>query len=487
MAIETLGPDRTSYRGPRAWLLVRSPQRLAFPGFRGVLAAWLVLVAVSVATGLLNVWMGWNGIPVSVAALTVDLTIYPPFLIALLLTIWLGPGWGMVPLYLANVASALATGMGPAAALVFALAAPVELILIWGSMVLLNVDPSLSTWRDRTAFVLIGLIAATASSLATPIWNAANGLDLLQGLRVWRGWVVGDLVQVAFIGAPCLVLFTSRIHRVLAGRFPDAAGHPASHRAAVAFVSSLFVLLGALALMGVAVLVGALELDPRMRTPAGEFLVPRLQEIGVLLGVAFAVLMLTAVVYTAALARLGERDRLLALRDPLTGVLNRRAFPDIYEREGARSRRLGQGVSLLFLDLDQFKLLNDRHGHVVGDRVLRHFARRLGELVRDTDVVFRWGGEEFLVLLPHTGPTEAPLLAERVRSAVEAEEIRVRDGREPIRITVSVGVVGATEPPREWQALVARADDAAYRAKDGGRNQVVQVPFERTGAPDGPA
>jgi len=456
---------------------------MGFPGFRGVVAAWLVLVAVSVVTGLLNVWMGWNGIPVSVAALTVDLTIYPPFIIALLLTIWLGPGWGMVPLYLANVASALAVGMAPGAALVFALAAPVELILIWGSMVLLNVDPSLGTWRDRTAFLLIGLIAATASSLATPIWNAANDLDLLQGLRVWRGWVVGDLAQVAFVGAPALVLLTGRVHRALAGRFPDAASHPASHRAAVAFVSSVFVLLGALAIMGVDALVGALELDARMRTPAGELLVPRLQEIGVLLGVAFVVLMLTAVVHTGALARLGERDRLLALRDPLTGVLNRRAFPDIYEREAARSRRLEQGVSLLFLDLDQFKLLNDRHGHVVGDRVLRHFAQRLADLVRDTDVVFRWGGEEFLVLLPHTGPGEAPLLAERVRAAVEEEEIQVRDGREPIRITVSVGVVGTAAPPLEWQRLVARADDAAYRAKDGGRNRVVQVDFVPPGSP----
>lgn len=476
MTPEALAPDRTSYRGPRTWPLHRSLGRVGFPGFGGVLAVWALLVAVSVATGLLNVWMGWNGIPVSVASVTLDLTIYPPFLIALLLTLWLGPGWGVVPLYLANVASALASGMSVPMSAVFALAAPVEVIVIWGSMVLLNVDPALRSRRDLLAFVAIGLIAATASSLATPIWNAANNLDFLAGLRVWRGWVLGDSLQVALVGAPLLALFTPRMHRVLASRFPDAATHPASHRAAVAFVSILFLFLGALAWVGVHGAVTALGLDPATRTPGGDLLLPRLKEIGVLMAVVFLVLMLTAVVYTAALARLGERDRLLALRDPLTGVLNRRAFPDIFERESARSRRLGQGVAVLFLDLDQFKLLNDRHGHVVGDRVLRHFAQRLSELVRDTDVVFRWGGEEFLVLLPHTAPAEAPQLAERIRAAVAQEEIRVRDGREPIRITVSVGVTG-TFPPVEWQDLIARADEAAYKAKETGRNRVVQAEF----------
>ena len=442
---------------------------------------WAALTAVAVVTGLVNVWLEWNGIPMTLGGVAVDLTIYPPFLIALLCTVWLGPGWGMVPLYLANLASALASGIPLGVSAVFALAAPVELTLIWGSMVILNVDPTLSRWRDRILFVAIGLIAATASSLATPIWNAANQLDLLEGLRVWRGWVVGDVIQVVFIGMPLLLLFTRRVQAALVWRFPDAAIHPASHRAGVALVAVIFTLLGAVAFMGVRTLVQALGLDPDMLTPGGEPLLPRLREIGVLMAVVFAVLMLTAVVYTMALARLSERDRLLALRDPLTGVLNRRAFWEIYDREAARSRRLGQGLALLFLDLDRFKVVNDRHGHVVGDGVLRHVAHLLGRLVRDTDFVFRWGGEEFLVLLPHTGPAEAPAMAERIRASVEREEIRVQDGRQPVAVTVSIGVAGAMEPPEVADRLIGRADEAAYRAKEGGRNRVEQAPPEGKG------
>jgi diguanylate cyclase (GGDEF)-like protein len=425
-----------------------------------------------VATGVLNVWLGWNGLSFSVAAITVDVTVYPPFLIALLLTVWLGPGWGVVPLYLANLASALASGLTLGMSAVFALAAPVELILIWGSMVLLNVDPSLRTRRDLMALVAISLIAATASSLATPIWNAANQLDFVEGLRVWRGWVVGDLAQVAFIAAPVLALFSDRVRFALVWRFPDSAVHPASHRAAVAFVTVIFFMLGALAFVGVRGLVAALQLDPGTLTPGGDLLLPRLEEIGVLMMVVFVVLMLTAVVYTGALARLSERDRRLALRDPLTGALNRRAFPEIYEREAARSQRLAEGLAVLFLDLDHFKRLNDGHGHVVGDLVLQHFSRLLAGLVRDTDFVFRWGGEEFLVLLPHTSPDEAPVMAERIRGAVEAEEIAFRGGRSPVRLTVSIGAAGTLAPPLDPAVLIAGADSAAYRAKERGRNCV---------------
>ncbi|HKJ01317.1 MAG TPA: hypothetical protein VJ997_02650, partial [Longimicrobiales bacterium] len=283
------------YRGPRSWPLHRAAGRWGSPGQGQVLGVWVLFVVVSVVSGLVNVWLGWNGVPVAVGGLTVDVTVYPPFLVALLLTLWLGPVWGVVPLYLANLASALAGGLTPGVAAVFALAAPVEMVILWGSMVLLNVSPDLRTWRDLGHFLLAALVAATASSLATPLWNVANHLDLLQGFRVWRGWVVGDFLQCALIGAPLLRFLTGRVQRDLAGRFPDPPVYPQSHGAAVVFVATLFTMLGTVASLGVAASVRALDLHPSTLAPSGDLLVPQLYQIGVFLGVVFVVLMCTTV------------------------------------------------------------------------------------------------------------------------------------------------------------------------------------------------
>ncbi|HKJ01778.1 MAG TPA: GGDEF domain-containing protein, partial [Longimicrobiales bacterium] len=110
--------------------------------------------------------------------------------------------------------------------------------------------------------------------------------------------------------------------------------------------------------------------------------------------------------------------------------------------------------------------------HPVGDRVLQHFAAGLQGLVRDTDLVFRWGGEEFLILLPHTAPSEGPPMADRIRERVAEDFVLHRDGREPVCLTVSVGVAAAAIPPEFPDTLIARADAAAYRAKEAGRNRV---------------
>lgn len=460
------------YQGPRSWPLHRLVERWGFPQHGPVLGVWAVVVVISVFSGLINVWMGWNGIPVAVGGLTVDITVYPPFLIALLLTVWLGPAWGVIPLYLANLASGIAGGLTPGIAAVFALAAPVEMVILWGSMVLLNVSPELRTARDAVNFLLVALVAATASSLATPLWNVANHLDLTQGFRVWRGWVVGDFLQCVLIGAPTLRFLTRRVQAGLAGRFPDPPIYPESHGAAVVFVATLFVMLGTLAFVGVAASVRALGLNPDTRIPSGDLLLPQLHQIGAFLAVVFVVLMCTTVVFTWALAYLSTMEHAEARHDALTGCLNRRAFHEIYEREGIRSRRLGQGLVILFLDIDHFKTVNDRFGHQVGDRVLQHFAWRLQALVRDTDFVFRWGGEEFVILLPHTDPAEGPLMADRIRENVAQNPAMIRGVREPVQLTVSVGVAASPEPPERPDALLEQADAAAYRAKAGGRNRV---------------
>lgn len=470
------------YRGPTSWPITAIGPSLRQRGFPLVLALWITLVLASVGTGVLNVHLGWNGIPFSIAGITVDLTIYPPFLIAILITLALGPVWGAVPLYLANLASALVSGMPAHLAGLFALAGPVEIIILWGSMVILNASPELGRWKDVAKFLLIGIIATTASSLAAPVWNATNRLDVLQGQRVWRGWVAGDFLQIALLAAPALYLWARPARAWLARRFAEPSRRPESPVAGVFLVAAIFAMLGTLTMLGIRSVAQALELAPDTLTPSGEPLLLRLNEIGLFVTVTFAVLLLTTVLFAAALARASERNRQVARRDALTGCFNRRAFDEIYVREANRSDRLGLGLTVLFVDIDHFKGLNDRYGHVVGDRILRQLVRRMKGLIRETDYLFRWGGEEFVILLPHTELEEAPKMAERIREHVARHPILTHDVPEPVRATVSVGCAGSRRVPGEGHELLARADAALYRAKRKGRNRVEfdEVPVDAT-------
>lgn len=166
-----------------------------------------------------------------------------------------------------------------------------------------------------------------------------------------------------------------------------------------------------------------------------------------------------------------RRLRELAIRDPLTGVFNRRHLHDLLDAELDRSRRHERSVALILADVDHFKRINDQLGHVTGDRVLTAVARALAEGVRSHDSVGRFGGEEFVVLLPETSLDEAMAVAERLRAAVAALALPDLEGLE-VRMSLGVaearGVGSAGADP-----LLAAADDALYRAKRTGRDRVV--------------
>jgi len=170
---------------------------------------------------------------------------------------------------------------------------------------------------------------------------------------------------------------------------------------------------------------------------------------------------------------LHEDARHLASTDSLTGLLNRRAFLDALERERARADRHDYPLSLLLLDVDHFKRINDQHGHASGDLVLRGIAQALLHVARRSDYVGRWGGEEFVLALPQTGAAGALVAAERVRRAVQKARHALPDGGE-IRVTASLGVVSA-EAPWNVASLVGAADDAMYLAKGRGRDRVEAV------------
>jgi diguanylate cyclase (GGDEF)-like protein len=175
-------------------------------------------------------------------------------------------------------------------------------------------------------------------------------------------------------------------------------------------------------------------------------------------------------------ARRLRRAEARSARDVLTGLPNRRAFERALRREVDRARRAGRGLGVALLDVDRFKHLNDTHGHDAGDRALAEVARRLAGALRDSDLVARWGGEEFAVLLPdltQEGESEALAAVERARRAVGARPVVLGLGQPAVSVTISGGV--AVGPGRDDQGagLLHAADQALLKAKAAGRDRVL--------------
>lgn len=166
-----------------------------------------------------------------------------------------------------------------------------------------------------------------------------------------------------------------------------------------------------------------------------------------------------------------ERLRLHGRTDPLTGLYNRRYLEARLAEEVSRARRHHMPLACLFLDVDHFKGVNDRHGHAAGDAVLRCLAERITELLRASDVAVRYGGEEFALLLPQTAATEAAVLAERLRAHLAARPVEVAGVDCLVEVTVSIGVAELAAD-ESGDGLLDGADRALYRAKAGGRNRV---------------
>jgi diguanylate cyclase (GGDEF)-like protein len=409
---------------------------------------------------------------VRIGAVTVSVTLYPPLLVTLLVAIWLGPVWASIPAYLATLSSAIYSGMAWPVAAIFAFATPIEVLIVWGSMVILDIHPDLEGRRAYWRFAAIAAIAAIGSSLAGLIWIDAQNLDLLAGERIWQGWVVGDFLQMAVLLPPVLHLAGRRARAWVDRQCPVPPKHAFSYTRSVLLVVVVVLLMAAIVFQGVGMIVESLGIPRTAVTPAGDPLLPRLYEIVWFMALLVLVAMVTTTAFAIVLARTGEQERVVSLRDALTGALNRRAFYEHFEKEQDRSQRLGLGLSLIFFDVDRFKTVNDEYGHETGDEVLCQLVRRVQSVVREHDLLFRWGGEEFVILLPHTSPGDAPLLAERVRAAVAAEPLVREYVPDPITVTLSLGTAGLDGRDGSPDRLVSRADAACYLAKQRGRNRV---------------
>ncbi len=193
---------------------------------------------------------------------------------------------------------------------------------------------------------------------------------------------------------------------------------------------------------------------------------------GMVQSLTFFLLILMMILGGAVVLLLAKEDadrelRELATQDPLTGLSNRRAFTAQAARVLAYHQRYGLDVSVLFIDIDHFKAVNDRHGHAAGDRVIQHLAEVLRRTIREFDLHCRYGGEEFVLLLPNSSPAEGLHVAERIREEV------AHAGAAAVPYTVSVGLASSQAQARDpLEDLLARSDAALYRAKKAGRNRV---------------
>jgi diguanylate cyclase (GGDEF)-like protein len=220
---------------------------------------------------------------------------------------------------------------------------------------------------------------------------------------------------------------------------------------------------------GVSIMIPGTGLVAQMRTNRNQIVIDIVSTIGILL----------AIIYFLTWKLVGRLDETqkrlkhIAVTDELTGIKNRRHIMEQMNKEYQRAVRTGGALSLILLDIDNFKIVNDTHGHAFGDKVLQAVAKEMEDGLRSYDLLGRIGGEEFLIASPGSTLDDAAGLAERIRLKIKGRKIPNRT--EEITVTVSAGVTSFNERDGKAEAILKRADDALYLAKKQGRDRVVAV------------
>ena len=317
-----------------------------------------------------------------------------------------------------------------------------------------------------TAFVLLNAAFAELAERESPVPTLGIALVVLQAVvDFWlihfphpvdyRSLVAGLLIAVQ-VGQTAVLLLRERREAI---------------RAPVWFSAILSLsFMGFNILRSVAFRIGIFD-DPY--AAYREEIVTYILYIAVALGMAFAFFWMTATILTSELEH-------MASTDPLTRVYNRRVFLDWCEKELNRAQRTGTSFSILMVDLDHFKNINDSFGHHVGDEVLCTVVEEIQDSVRGIDILGRWGGEEFAVLLPGATLTAACVVAQRIRSNIEkillqSSGLKQNSNDPQISVTASIGLAAFRGSGDTIANVMQRADSALYLAKDAGRNRVLST------------
>ena len=459
-----------------------SPLRLWRQGSRRecvlVFGGWLLSVLASVGLGLATVIYQWSGLPLDFSGTQVYITLYPPLLICLWWTLCFGWWWGAIPAYLATLTLALYAGMPLAWALVFAAANPLGFAVLVIGYRAIAVPRDMRSLRSVFFYLQLAFVGSVFGSAGALVWSYTNRIDTTGLLPIWQGWWLGAFLQSAFIVGPLMYLSWPALAR-WQDRHPDYL-----RRESVATRHRILHLIWAT--VGGTLAYGLLTIwlgtDQVARAADADALARAAHVLAATSWVFFWVFVLIVLFMGFFIYRLFMRwqeasDALLAQlttlarTDELTGLINRRALEEHMQSQWHRLQRYGEPAGVLLLDIDHFKNINDGYGHDAGDAVLRALAERLRENVRVTDVAGRWGGEEFLILLPAVDRERLCAFAERLRQHVE-DSVASCQGQ-AMRCTISLGLSMMVRGDPSYQAALKRADQALYEAKAQGRNRSV--------------
>jgi diguanylate cyclase (GGDEF)-like protein len=352
-------------------------------------------------------------------------------------------------------------------------------------------DPRVRAFRDRLIqhrlrrlCVVLAVLVLAWIGLEAPALPAAQFV-LIAGLRTALAVVLLLIALAAPRWPPLLGLFALILAQVLLfAAMRTVACQVAPGWLQLGYGMLPFVLVAQLALFPLPLLRSALLALPVVALTLMPLWHPASVSLHSPAGDLWLLALILALSAWAAAAQLGLLLELLSARweathDALSGLVNRRYALDLLERAIAASRRSGQPLALLLLDLDRFKRINDEHGHAIGDAVIRCTGDVLQAAVRENEVAARVGGEEFAVVLPATGVDAARQAAERIRQRIESARVALPDGRE-VAVTTSIGL-SMLQPGDRPESLLARADAALYRAKNLGRNRVELAPEAAAG------
>ncbi|WP_287880890.1 diguanylate cyclase [Aquitalea sp.] len=468
----------------RLWRVISRRERCCLFG------GWLFSLLLSLGLGLLSVVDDWSGIPLQFGGVTIYITLYPALLISLWWSLCLGWWWGALQAYLTTLVLALYAGMAWQWAILFAFADPLGVAVMVLGFRALPMLRGLRSMESVVHFIQLSFVGSIFSSSGALIWTYCNNQPFSELLPIWQGWWLGFFLQNLLLVGPVLSLSWLVTDRWLSRYIALKSAAEAESRHLIvlllALVSVGALVYGYLSLsLGSSLLLGQLQhgLPPDIRHAA---LV--MTQTGWVFFWVFALLVLfnAFFAYRLFLHWQGRNQQLLnALKqsnaylaqlvrlDGLTGLLNRRSGDEVLQQEWLRSQRSGLQAVLIMLDIDHFKQVNDEYGHDVGDRVIERVAMLLLEHTRAIDTAIRYGGEEFLLVLPQTTLEGGMQLAERLRQQMAGRALHCND-RE-IEVTISLGVAATSIVMQDKAAWVKQADMALYKAKRAGRNRVVEA------------
>ncbi len=445
----------------------------------GVLSAWCISLIASIALGLATVVFDWSGLLFNFGGVDVYITIYLPMIICLLWVLLFGYWWGAIPAYITTLTLALYSDMPLAWALLFACANPLGFAVY---AVVYRAIPIPLDFRSSSSvlfFILIAFFSSVLASTGALIWTHTTALDAYQVFAIWQGWWLGGFLQKVFLIGPLLFLLLPVIIRWRRGLSWIVAHPPVRKGNAMTFggiiVGTVFLfLVFTFNLTEQLYFLAEESQDYEAMRNAFSISLQSVYAVYWIMVIAFLVVVVLGYQFYSYWITTLERSKKAAERqartDYLTGLNNRRAFYEYAKVIDQQARRYQHNYCIAILDIDYFKAVNDQWGHDVGDQALKAIAKLISDSVREADISARFGGEEFIVMLPETSLIEGAEFADRLRLKIAKTAMGCHE--KSIQLTVSIGLSGFSGQIDSLDRLINRADTALYRAKNRGRNAV---------------